>query len=273
MPAHISVFGKQKHVMKFFALIPLFLLVPAGLPAVDQPLDGSQIIQNVYDLATGNTSHSLIEMKLIDKDGEIHGRVVETWSIESNEGTTSSVIVFHAPASVKNTRFLTIENRNRDDDQWIYIPAMDRVRRVAASEGDSPFMGTDFTYNDMQSREVYEDNHTLLREEKFEDWNCYVVESIPKDTSDSQYSRRIQWIIPETWVPVKQELYDREDQILKVMTVRRIEKVQGFWTTIETTMENVQTGHSTELNIKKLVYNQDIPEGLFTVNFLQAGRP
>ena len=133
-------------------------------------------------------------------------------------------------------------------------------------------MGTDFTYNDMQSREVDEDTHTFLREEKYGSWNCYVVESIPKDPSSSQYSKRIQWIIKDTWVPVKGELYDKENRLLKVMNIERLENVQGIWTPINTRMENVQTGHATELNIQKLVYNQDIAEGLFTVNFLRTGR-
>ncbi|MGC9312376.1 MAG: outer membrane lipoprotein-sorting protein [Sediminispirochaetaceae bacterium] len=273
MSAHGNVKKNLNRRIRFRLCLPAFLLLASGAWAVDTALDGSAIIENAYNLPTGETSHSLVEMKLIDEGGEVHSRVVENWSMESAAGTNSNVIVFHSPATVKDTRFLSIENTNRDDDQWIYLPALGRVRRIAASEGDSSFMGTDFTYNDMQSREVYEDNHTLLREERFEEWDCYVVESIPKDPSSTQYSRRIQWIIKDTWMPVKGELYDKDGELLKVLSVRRLERVQGFWTAIDTTMENVQTGHSTELNIKKLVYNQDIPDSLFTVNFLRTGRP
>ncbi|MDY7029898.1 MAG: outer membrane lipoprotein-sorting protein, partial [Spirochaetota bacterium] len=183
MSAHGNVKKNLNRRIRFRLCLPVFLLLASGAWAVDTALDGSAIIENAYNLPTGETSHSLVEMKLIDEGGEVHSRVVENWSMESAAGTDSNVIVFHSPATVKDTRFLSIENTNRDDDQWIYLPALGRVRRIAASEGDSSFMGTDFTYNDMQSREVYEDNHTLLREERFQEWDCYVVESIPKDPS------------------------------------------------------------------------------------------
>lgn len=246
------------------------LLVLAGTPLF--ALDGREIAQRVYDRDTGETTHSLVQMVLLESGGDTSTRTVENWIRDPAEGTSSSVVVFHEPAAVKNTRFLTIENKNRDDDQWIFLPGLGRVRRIAASEGDSSFMGTDFTYDDMQSREVDEDSHTLLREEKMDDYDCYVLESVPKESSP-QYSKRIQWIAKDSWIPVKIELYDSDGALQKVLTVKRLEKVQGFWTIIDTTMTNVQTGHSTALNIKKLVYNQDVPEGLFTVNFLRTGRP
>ena len=247
----------------------LLLLSTTALFAID----GREVAQNVYDRDTGDTMHSLVEMNLIESDGRSSNRIVENWTKESADGTASSVIVFHKPASVEGTRFLTIENEGRDDDQWIFLPGLGRVRRIAASEGDSSFMGTDFTYDDMQSRDVDEDSHTLLREEQQAGRDCYVIESVPKNPGDSQYSRRVQWVAKDIWVPVKVDFYDKSDQLLKTLTVERIEKVQGFWTTIDTTMKNQQTGHATELNIKKLVYNEDLPNGLFSVNFLRTGRP
>jgi len=259
----------QRNSARRRILLILLLLIPMHLQAID----GHQIMQNTYNRPAGKTSHSLVQMNLEDKNGDLHSRVVENWNMESSEGTTSTVICFHSPASVKDTRFLSIENRIREDDQWIYLPALGRVRRIAASEGYNSFMGTDFSYNDMQSREVYEDTHTLLREESIEEHDCYVVESIPKDPSSSQYSKKIQWIIGDIWVPLRGELYDKTGSLLKVLTVQRIEKVQGIWTVIDTRMENVQTGHKTELNIKKLVYDKEFPESLFTVNFLRSGRP
>ncbi len=247
----------------------IFLLSAASLFAID----GKQIAQNVYDRETGDSMHSLVEMNLIEADGQTSNRLVENWTKEAQDGTSSSVIVFHKPASVEGTRFLTVENEGRDDDQWIYLPGLGRVRRIAASEGDSSFMGTDFTYDDMQSRDVDQDTHTLLREEQQAGRDCYVVESVPKDPQDSQYSKRIQWVAKDIWVPVKVDFYDKSGEPLKTLSVSRIEKVQGFWTTIDTTMKNTQTGHATELNIKKLVYNEDLPDGLFSVNFLRTGRP
>ena len=244
------------------------LLATTGLFAID----GREVAQNVYDRDTGDSMHSLVEMNLIESDGRSSNRIVENWTKESDDGTASSVIVFHKPASVEGTRFLTVENEGRDDDQWIFLPGLGRIRRIAASEGDSSFMGTDFTYDDMQSRDVDQDTHTLLREEQQAGRDCYVIESVPKNPGDSQYSKRVQWVAKDIWIPVKVDFYDTSGDLLKTLTVERIEKVQGFWTTIDTTMKNQQTGHATELNIRKLVYNEDLPDGLFTTNFLRTGR-
>ncbi|HDQ14989.1 MAG TPA: outer membrane lipoprotein-sorting protein [Sediminispirochaeta sp.] len=251
---------------------PILLLLLALNPAILTALDGRDVAQKMSDLATGTTTHSLVEMKLIESNGRTSSRTVENWTRKNEDGTQASVIVFHQPASVQGSRFLTIENQDRPDDQWIYLPALGRVRRIASSEQDNSFMGTDFSYRDMQSREVDDDQHRLLGEETRSGYHTYLLESTPKDPT-SPYSKRLQWVDQETWIPIRVEFFDRNDELLKVLTVERIENVQGYWTVIDTTMRNIQTDHSTELNIKKLVYEGALPEGLFTVNFLRTGRP
>src|SRR6056297_989203 len=142
-------------------LIAALLFLPAaGLFAIT----GEEVAENVYNRDTGQTMHSLAELNLIESDGSTSDRLIENWTRDPENGTGASVIVFHKPASVQNTRFLTVENESGSDDQWIYLPGLGRVRRIAASEGDSSFMGTDFTYDDMQSREVGADSHRILRE-------------------------------------------------------------------------------------------------------------
>ena len=235
-------------------------------------LTGEEIAQNAHDRDTGSTSHALMQMDLIDKGGNINSRLVETWKMEDEKELDSLVMVFHKPASVKDTRFLVVENEGRDDDKWIYLPALKKVRRIDSSEGGNSFMGTDFTYDDMETRKVEEDSHDLIKEEKIAGYNCYAIEAASIDPDNSQYSRRISWIDRETWVPVKMELYDKKGNLEKVMTADRIEKVQGYWTIIKTTMKNVQTGHSTVLSMKKLVYDEKLNPALFTTKFLKTGR-
>lgn len=236
-------------------------------------ITGKEVAENVTNRPTGDTTHSLVNMILVESDGTEKDRLVEEWSMENNEGQNRNVIVFHKPASVKNTRFLMKERSEGEADQWIYLPGLGRVRRIAASEGDSSFMGTDFTYDDMAGRDVEDDTHTILREESLDGYDCYVVESVPKDPSSSQYSKRIQWVAKENWIPIKVEFYDKDEELLKVMRSERIEKVQGYYTVINTTMKNVQTDHATQLNIQKLRYDEELADGLFTVNFLESGRP
>jgi outer membrane lipoprotein-sorting protein len=250
------------------ATVIIALCAAAPLAAIT----GKEVAENVINREQGDTSHSLIHMDLVDAQGNVKNRIIEEWSTEGENDQNRLVIVFHRPASVQGTRFLVVENEDRDDDQWIYLPALDRVRRIAASENDQSFMGTDFTYGDLQTREVDEDTHTLLREERFGGRDCYVVESVPKNPDDSQYSKRIQWVAKDIWMPLKAEFYDKRGDLLKVSTMERIDQVQGYWTPMETVMENVQTGHKTRLEVQKIRYNENLDPDLFTTNFLRTGR-
>ncbi len=255
--------------MKRLLTVGILLLAAA---ASAWAITGREVAENVENRDSGDTTHALVQMRLVDADGDAKDRVIEQYGREEND-LMRNVIIFHRPASVEGTRFLTIEREGRDDDQWIYLPALDRVRRIAGGEGDDAFMGTDFTYNDLEGRDIEEYNYELLREEQVGDWNTYVVETEPKPETDSQYSKLVQYVDRNSWIPVKIEFYDQDGNLLKVNQVHRMERVQGYWTIIENSMENVQTEHQTELQVTNFRYNEDLPEGLFTVNFLETGRP
>lgn len=246
------------------------IVILAAAPAVG--ITGTEIAENVTNRDTGDTGHSLINMDLVDAAGNTKNRIIEQWSMEGQDELNRLVIVFHRPASVQGTRFLVVENEERDDDQWIYLPALDRVRRIAASEGDQSFMGTDFTYDDLETREVEEDTHELLREDTFAGREVYVVESVPKDPASSQYSRRLQWVAKDIWVPLKVEFYDKSEEHQKTLTVEQLEQVQGIWTPMVSVMENVQSGHSTRLEVQRIRYDEDLNPDLFSTNFLRTGR-
>jgi outer membrane lipoprotein-sorting protein len=237
------------------------LIIPILLAAVlaAWAIDGREIIQKVRDREAGASSHALVQMDLVDKSGA---------------GNDRMVVIFHKPATVANTRFLTLERKGRDSDRWIYMSALKRVRRIAASEGGESFMGSDFSYDDIsQDRDVDKDDHKLLREEAFQGQACYVVESAARDVASSQYSRRVSWVSRENWLPLKIELYDKSAALLKTATMEKVEKIQTIWTPMRTVMNNLQTGHSTLLIMQKFVYNENLPEGLFTTKFIETGKP
>ncbi len=252
----------------YFLLFSLLILSSASLFA----LTGRDIMEEVSDVNTAESTHSLVNLKLIDKNNAVSMRIIEMFVQKNNRNESRSLIIFHSPASVKNTRFLSIENKGRDNDQWIYLPALKRVRRIAASEGDKSFMGTDLTYNDMGARNVDADTHTLKGEKVLDERPCYLVQSVPKVLGAGQYSRRISWIDKERMIPLKMEMYDKEGKLIKIMRMENIKKIQGIWTPLITSMENVQTRHKTVITITKLVYNEKLPNGIFTTRFLQTGR-
>ncbi len=243
---------------------------------------GREVMEEVDDRETGDTRHALMGMDLIDENGEVRERVIEVWSKkqEKNSDLNQSVMVFYEPSSVKDTRFLQKENEDADDDQWIYLPDLGRVRRISGSQGSSSFMGSDFTYDDLKSRNIDDFEYELLREEDLGNYETYVIEALPKNPEEEQYKKTISWITKEHYIPVKLEMYDKDtgDLYKEMIVEQNIKKVNGIWTIFSTKMENLDTGHSTVMYVKQrdgnylIEYNTDVSDKLFTQQFLETGR-
>jgi len=234
---------------------------------------GLDVMEMMEAKKSPDSTHMLVELIITEANGSEKSRVVEMWgNLDSNE-LSNQIMVFRAPASVKDTRFLIKENES-GDDKWIFMPALGKVRRIAASDGDSAFMGTEFTYDDMSGGDIDDDNHKLLKEESLDGYECYVVESIPKDLSDSQYGRRVQWIIKDSdiLIPIKVELYNKDGELNKVLTIRDLEKIDGFWIPGSTKMANLLNDRSSVIINKKVEVNKRINPALFEKRFLTTGR-
>ncbi len=149
--------------MKRITCAIVAMVASGAIPAF--AIDGRQIMQNAYDVKEPAFSHSAVKMDLIDSSGAVESRLVEEWGKSEND-LVSTVMAFVSPASVKNTRFLQVQNQGRSDDRWLYLPALRSVRRIAASDGEKSFMGTDATYDDLETRDVALDSHELTGEEE-----------------------------------------------------------------------------------------------------------
>ncbi|PRX26638.1 outer membrane lipoprotein-sorting protein [Orenia metallireducens] len=260
------------------------LIVILALTSQAFAMTGRDVMDKAKDIINdGDSMHALMGMDLIDDNGEVQARKIEVWGITYNQAKDLSKVVmeFRTPASIKGTRFLQVENDGRDDDKWIYLPSLGRVRRISSSEGSKSFVGSDFTYDDMSSREVDEDSHKILREEKLGDYDCYVVESIPKNSKDAQYAKRISWVTKEHFVPVRVEMYSKKTgNLQKLLTVKHnIKKIDGIWTVFDALMKDMESGHSTKLYIIRgksgapyIEYNKKISPARFTKRFLKTGR-
>ena len=236
-------------------------------------IDGYGVMKSVEDRKTPSTTHALVKLELIDAGGSVSERIIEQWSREEG-GKDASVIVFHSPASVKNSRFLILAEEGKDDAKYIYLPALKKVRRIAASEGDSSFMGTEFTYNDMSDRELDDYDYTLLGEEEVDGRICYIVESVPKAGTDSSYFKAVAWIVkdPEILTPVKIDMYEDKDTVIKRFTVAVLENVDGFWIPTEVSMKNLKTGNETVMIQQRLELNTSVNGRLFSTRFLETGK-
>jgi hypothetical protein len=259
-----------KRITGIAILIAVFTMSNTNVFA--QNLSGKQIMQKVKDRPDGDNRKSTMQMELINKRGKKRNRSVVSYSMDIGKDK-KSIMFFLSPADVKGTGFLTwdYDNPDKDDDRWLYLPAMKKTRRISGTSARKDyFMGTDFTYDDMGSRNVDEDIHKLLKEEKTDGYDCWVIESKPKDSKD-MYSKKVSWIRKDCLFAHKVEFYDKMGNLLKTLTISDIEKIDGFWTAQKMHIINHPTNHQTILLMSKTQYNIKIGKNLFTVSNLEKG--
>jgi hypothetical protein len=250
-----------------FLLTALFLTA-----ALAHAQDAEAIVRASRDRIKAATVSTRSRMVIRAKDGATSERLIDQYSKDGPKGKRS-MIVFQQPASVAGTRFLTMENPPNADDRWIFLPELGRLRRIAASDGSGSFVGTDFSYDDISSasRNAALDAHSLLREEALNGAACYVIQSVPKDSS-YQYSKMIQWIEKASGITVKIELYDKRNTLVKTVEISGLKEVQGRLTSTITKMTTHAAGTSTTINVDIIKYDDPIPESVFTTEFLETGR-
>lgn len=253
-------------------IIAIFAIVLANKNIEAQTLTARDIVQKVKDRPDGDTRQSQMTMKLINKNSKTRERKIESYSMDINKDK-KTIMFFEYPGDVKGTGFLTwdYDQIGKDDDKWLYLPAMKKTRRISgASAKTDYFMGSDFTYDDMGSRNVDEDTHSLLHEETLDGQNCWVIESTPKDTREI-YSKKISWIRQDCLMGVKIEFYDKLGKLHRQLNITDIKQIDGFWVALNMQMQNVQTKHQTILINQEPKFNIKINEDAFTVAKLEKG--
>ena len=259
--------------MKKILLLLVLVVMSSGLYAKE--LTGRDVAVKVDNRDDGNTRYSEMTLTLINKNGSKRERQIKSYAKDcgDNMKDTKQIMFFLYPGDVKGTGFLTWEydKIGKDDDKWLYLPAMKKTRRISGSSSKTDyFMGTDFTYDDMGDRNVDEDTHKLLREETLNGQKCWVLESKPK-TSGEIYTRKVSYIRQDALIAMKIEYYDKLNKLHRVLTTSDIKKVNGFWTQGKMLMKNVQTEHQTLLEFKNQKYNISVNDNLFTVSKLEKG--
>jgi len=254
--------------MKRLILLLLALLLPLEVFAAtaDEIMKKSQ----AAFLYQGKDFKARVMMKLISKGGQ--ERVREMTMLRKNFGETGGdqkyFIYFFQPADVKDMTFMVYKYPSKDDDRWLFVPAISMVRRIAAQDTRSSFVGSDFTYEDVSGRDIEDDTHAITKEEKLGTKDCFVVKSTPK-TADVDYSYKLSWIDKTNSLPMKEEYYDRRGNLYKTFSADEIKYVKGLSTITKRTMKNLQSGHSTEVVYTKVDYNINIEDSLFTERFLK----
>lgn len=253
----------QIHSPNITALAVAMLVVSTlcAPTASAQKLTGKKILKKEEDNRS-DSEISISEMTIVHKSGAKRVRKIKCWM----KGGDSTLVRFLSPANVKGTGFLSLD----DDNKWLYLPALRKVRRIATKEKGGSFMGSDFSYDDVGSGSLSEDyTAKLLSIEKYKERDCYVLEIIPKDTKDATYSKLKRWIDKENFYSVKTEYFDRHKDLLKVMRSSGFEKKEGVWTIKKMEMKNVQKGSKTIIVMKEIQINPQIPDNMFTTRQLE----
>ena len=234
----------------------------------EERLSGQEIAQRTYDRDDGKDSYSIVDMHLIDSRNNQRKRTAVI-QVKDFGNLTKTLIRFTEPADIEGTGLLTVEKEKGDDDQFLYLPELKRVRRIISGKKDGRFANTDFTYEDLERRKVQNDRHRLLREEELGGRKCYLLESIPEKGSASQYTRLITWVAKYIFVPLRIEYYGKRKDVEKIFTATQIQQTDGIWTTMESEMSHLKSKHKTIMKVTKVIYNKDIPADVFTERNLE----
>jgi hypothetical protein len=236
-------------------------------------------MQKVNDRDDGDRSISEMEMILIDKNGKQRVRKIKTYGREQGQ-QTQSLMFFLTPADVKNTGFLTYDydESGKDDDQWLYLPALRKTKRIASGDKSGSFMGTDLNYSDMTSPDIDLYKYTLMKETKVRGQKVWQIKSVPKTKAEAEksgYSKSVIWIRQDNYMMTRAVRWVYNKNRNKYFDAKKIEKADGIWIATElhvTTKSGKKTLHKTILLQKNIHFNQaEVNEGMFTVRRLEKG--
>lgn len=249
----------------------LILLLTVSLPilaAAEEQLTAKQLAQQVYDRYLGDDMKMQGTMQLISEKG--HVRTREYILLRKDGNNRKQLIRFSSPADIDGTAFLTLEKNNgTETEQHLYLPALKRTRRIAASQKGRSFVNSDFTYEDMQRHPVKEWSYQLSGEETLAGSNCYILISTPKPGTDTQYGKLISWIEKKHLIPLKIDFYNKKGQQIKTYKVNKYEIIDNIATEIDVTMEDLDSGHKTRLQTKSIIYNSGLKDSHFTTRALE----
>ncbi|OGG46604.1 MAG: hypothetical protein A3F84_00605 [Candidatus Handelsmanbacteria bacterium RIFCSPLOWO2_12_FULL_64_10] len=222
----------------------------------------------------GEDMKAKVRMRLVNPQGKERVRAMTMLRKDQQEGGEQKYFIyFHQPADVRDMTFMVWKYPGKDDDRWLYIPALKLVRRIAANDSRSSFVGSDFTYEDISGRDPEEDTYTLVREEALNGRACDVVRSAPKSERSADYSYKLAWFDRMSHLPLKEEYYDRRGDLARVFTAEEVKEVQGLPTVTKRTMKNLQSGHRTEVTFEEIKYNLGLSDDLFTERYLRSAPP
>lgn len=259
-------------------LILLLSLLSSGLPgsfalALDAKQKGLEIAQEADTRDAGwKDATAEMQMTLVSPGGQKSERDLKLKFLETPGDGDKSLTVFNSPKDVEGTAFLSFSHALVPDEQWLYLPALKRVKRIASANKSGPFMGSEFAFEDLSSNEVAKYTYEYLRDEKLDGQDCYVIRSFPQ-YEDSGYSQRDVWIDKQYYRTLKIDFYDRKGALLKTMLQKNHRLyLEKYWRAEQFSMVNHQTHKATDLLWKNYQFQTGLGEEDFNRNSLMRAK-
>ncbi len=254
------------------------MLIITSLASGAEPLSAREIMDRVEARDDGDDGVSDMEMILIDKRGQKRIRKMRTFSKDVGEDDYS-LMFFLTPADVKDTGFLTYDydDIDRDDDQWLYLPALKKTKRIAAGDKSGSFMGSDFNYSDMSSRPLSRYDYTIMKETEVNGHKVWQIESVPttkEEIDRTGYTKSIVFVRQDNFVVVRSVGWLKKGSRLRYFDIKNLEQIEGIWVATEMTMTTKKgkaTLHKTVLKSSNVKFNQDLDANDFSVRKLEKG--
>lgn len=254
------------------AMVPLCPARAAGAGDSDPSAAGLALARAVYDRPDGGSMAARARMVLASPGSTERVRDFYSYRLDAAAGEVRSLIRFVTPANVAGTGLLVHSRRGKADDQWLFLPALERIRRVSSESRGGRFVQSGIYYEDLQDRPPAEDSHRLLGTDDYEGVEALLLESVPGDPASSTYSRRLRWIHPSLYVPLRVDFFRDGERPIKRMTVRRLDEIDGYWTVSESVITELGSGDETRISLIDVAYDTALPEALFTTRTLADPR-
>ena len=251
-------------MVRGWVVVVLGLAAPLAAQRVDDP---RVIVEEVQRRATVASQRYEGLLQVFDDNGTVSDK---QWTLEriGSHGDSRVILSFTSPAEVKGVALLVVNHPDRASDQWMWTPAIERDRRIALQDRSTRFFGTDFSFEDLEERDADQYEYELLGEDTIDGAACWTLESTPKSTKSSQYTRSVVWVRKDTYTPARIENYIRED-VVRRLDYRDLQNVQGIWTARQLEMHDLRRGSRTRLTLQNLQYNVPMDPDDFTLQALR----
>jgi outer membrane lipoprotein-sorting protein len=260
--------------MKQIILTLTLLLHIEAVSLAQSDARGLEIAQKANEADKGFESSKVsLKMILTNKHGQESERYLENRTLELHDDGDKSLIVFNSPKDVEGTATLTFTHKESPDDQWLYLPSLNRVKRISSDNKSGPFMGSEFAYEDLSSQEVEKYNYKFVKEDNVNGTAALVVERYPLDPK-SGYTKQVVWYNKGNYRIEKIDFYDRKSALMKTLTYNNYEQyLNKHWRASEMIMENHLTGKKTRLLFENYRFKTGLSDQDFSQNSLaRAGK-